>query len=309
MRGEMLGFYLHNLSPFLWEIRPGVGLRWYGLAYVLAFVAGFHLYKLLARRGYCEMPPEKVGDFIAWGAFFGVMLGGRVGHVLFYDLKMALADPLLVFRVWEGGMSSHGGMLGLILFTFYFARRHNLSWTGIGDNLCVVAPVGLFFGRVANFINGELYGRVTTVPWAMQFPKELYSQPDLAQSAELKLGMPVDQIVAAAQHDSAVREVLQGVLSPRHPSQIYEALLEGVLLFAVLWFLRTKTRQPRGVLTGLFFVLYAVARIVGEAFREPEVYNFGITRGQFLSLFLVVIGLTFIFLGIKNRRFEKADLS
>lgn len=302
----MLAFFLHTLSPFIVEVGHGIGLRWYGLAYVLAFVAGFYLYRWLACKGYTEMPPDKVGDFITWGAIFGVMIGGRLGQMLFYDFGAFLQDPLMFFRVWEGGMSSHGGMLGLVAFTFFYSRKHQLSWTSIGDSLCVVAPIGLFFGRIANFINGELYGRVSRVPWAVQFPKELYEQPDLAQMAQGRLGMPVDRIVELARTDSHVQEVLRSVLSPRHPSQIYEALLEGVLLFALLWALRTKTRQPRGVVTGAFFALYAILRIIGEMFREPEVYNFGFTRGQFLSGFLILMGAAFILWGYKTRQYERA---
>ena len=322
-----LAYYVHHLSPYIWEIRPGFGLHWYGFAYVIAFVVGYWLYHWLAQRGYSELPPEKVQDFITWAAVFGVMLGGRVGQMIFYDWQEWIHDPLMVFRVWEGGMSSHGGMLGLLFFTLYFARRHKLSWTSIGDNLCVVAPVGLFFGRIANFVNGELYGRAANVKWAVQFPKELYDDKSLAARAADALAGTTPAIagsqefsadsagamVDAARHDPHVREILRGVLTPRHPSQIYEALLEGVVLFAVLWFLRTKTRQPRGALTGVFFVLYALLRIVGEQFREPEsdspfVFAFGfLTYGQFLSLFLIVLGLAFIVYGYSTKHYERAQ--
>ena len=145
------------------------------MAYVLAFALRLlAVYaSALAKRGYTQIcAVEQVADFITWVALFGVMLGGRLGYVLFYRPEM-LRDPLSILRVWEGGMSSHGGMIGLSFSLFYYARRHKISWTNLGDNLVVVAPIGLFFGRCANFINGELYGRVTNVPWAMQFPKEL----------------------------------------------------------------------------------------------------------------------------------------
>lgn len=303
----MLAYYVHDLSPFILRFGENFGLRWYGFAYVMAFVCGYWLYLWLARRGYSDMPPEKVGDFITAGAIFGVMIGGRLGHVLFYDLQAAIADPLSIFQVWKGGMSAHGGMIGLILFTLYYSKRHKLSWTGIGDSLCVVAPIGIFLGRIANFINGELFGRVTKVPWAVQFPDELFVAPDLAARAETKLGMPVEEIVAQVQSNPGIREALRGILSPRHPSQIYEALLEGVVLFAVLWFLRTRTRQPRGAITGAFFIVYAIARIIGEQFREPEVHNFGFTRGQFLSFFLILIGAVFVVYGYRTRVYERAQ--
>ncbi len=311
----MLAFYLHNLSPFIWEIRPGIGLRWYGFAYVLAFAVGYWLYRWLAERGYSELAPEKVGDFITWAAVFGVMVGGRLGHMLFYDWPQWLHDPLMFFRVWEGGMASHGGMIGLILFTLFYARKHKLSWTSIGDNLCVVAPVGLFFGRVANFINGELYGHVTTVAWAVQFPKELYDSPELAGRAisdAQKINPTLDTasgVVDAARHDPRVAEMLREILPPRHPSQLYEAFLEGIALFAAMWFLRTKVRVPRGVLTGSFFVLYALLRIAGEVFRVPDAPLTGpFTRGQFLSLFLILIGIAFIFWGFRARQYERAQM-
>jgi phosphatidylglycerol:prolipoprotein diacylglycerol transferase len=316
----MLAFYLHTLSPFLWEIRPGFGLRWYGLAYVLAFFCGYRLYHWLSEHGYSELPPDNVADFITWGAIFGVMLGGRLGQMLFYETSDFLHNPLVMFRIWENGkfvgfagMSSHGGMIGLILFTLFYARKHKLSWTGIGDNLCVVAPIGLFFGRVANFINGELYGRIANHPWCVQFPSELYDNADLAEQVRQKFGMDdLGDIIAKVRHDPQAAEILRHYLPPRHPSQLYEAFLEGIVLFSALWFLRTKTRQPRGVLTGAFFLLYALLRIIGEYFREPEsdspfVFKFGLTYGQLLSLFFIALGVAFILYGYVTKRYERAQ--
>src|SRR5450432_4074163 len=285
----MLAFYLHTLSPFIIQFGSnGIGLRWYGFAYVLSLFCGYSLYHWLARRGYCELKPEQVGDFITWAAMFGVLLGGRVGWVLFYGWSQDHSgDPWFwPLEVWKGGMASHGGILGLVLFTLFYARKHSVSWTSIGDNLCVVAPIGLFMVRVANFINGELYGHVTNVAWAVQFPKELYDNPELSAQAEQQLQMPYDSIIEQSRRDPHVQEVLRAILPPRHPSQIYEALLEGVVLFCALWFLRTKTRQPRGVLTGAFFIFYALLRIAGEVFRVPDApLTVGLSRGQFLSLF------------------------
>lgn len=289
----MLAYYLHQLDPFIWELGQGFGLRWYGMAYVLAFVCGYALYRYLVRRGYSDMREEQVGDFITWGAVFGVMLGGRLGYMLFYVPHEWLRDPLLLFKTLGGGMSSHGGMIGLIIYTFYYAWRHKLSWLSIGDNLCVVAPIGLFFGRVANFINGELWGRETTVPWAVQFPQEMQDAPSQLEIAS----------------DPLVEERLREMLPPRHPSQLYEAVLEGVVLFLILWIVRRRFRVPRGVLTGLFFVCYAVLRIVGEIFRVPDAAWAvgGMSAGQFLSLFLVVIGVCFIVAGIRRPVYESAD--
>src|SRR5438477_345411 len=178
----MLAYYLHKLDPIIFRIYDNVGPRWYGLAYVLAFISSFLLFLWLAKRGYADLPVAKVGDFITGAALFGVIIGGRLGYVFLYNPEM-LRAPISILRVWEGGMSSHGGMIGLLLFTLYYARRHHLSWLNLGDNLVVTAPIGLFFGRCANFTNGELYGRSTTVPWAMQFPKELLDHPAEADRA------------------------------------------------------------------------------------------------------------------------------
>ncbi|HEV3409402.1 MAG TPA: prolipoprotein diacylglyceryl transferase [Chthoniobacterales bacterium] len=295
-----LAYYLHNLDPFIFRISENVGPRWYGLAYVLAFLCGYLLLVWLAKRGYADIPQQQVSDFITWAALFGVMVGGRLGYVLFYKPEM-LREPLSILRVWEGGMSAHGGIIGLVLFTLYYSRRHKLPWTNLGDNLCVTAPIGLFFGRCANFINGELYGRPATVPWAVQFPKELLEDPSLAarataacQQFDPKIASELDVLDALPQ-DTRVESVLRDVLTPRHPSQLYEALLEGVLLFLILWLVRTRMRQPNGVITGLFLAGYAVLRIIAETFREPDAPMIGMfTRGQFFSFFLIVLGLAFI---------------
>jgi len=270
--------YVHHLSPFLVQFGPGWGIRWYGLAYVAAFVTGIGLYQRLARRGYSDLKPEAVTDFIVWGAMFGVVLGGRLGYMLFYAWDSFRADPLIIVRIWDGGMASHGGMIGLVLYTLWYARRHHVSWRNLGDNLVVVAPLGLMFGRIANFINGELYGRATNVPWAMQFPKELYD-PELAAKTQVALDAAVninpawttvEKIDVAARTSPELREVLSHILTPRHPSQLYAAALEGAFLFTLLWLLRTRVRLPNGVLTGVFFIAYAILRIVDEMFREPD---------------------------------------
>jgi phosphatidylglycerol:prolipoprotein diacylglycerol transferase len=296
----MFAYYLHDLDPIIFRVYDNVGPRWYGLAYVLAFICGYVLLSLLAKRGYADLPASRVGDFVTGCALFGVIIGGRLGYVFFYKPEM-LREPLSILRVWEGGMSSHGGMIGVLLFTLYYAHRHKLSWTNLGDNLVVTAPLGLFFGRCANFINGELYGRVANVSWAMQFPKELLDHPAEANSAiaacaqiDPSLTTP-EAIVGAVHRQSQVKEVLRTILTPRHPSQLYEAFFEGVVLFAILWIVRTRTRQPNGVLSGLFFICYAVFRIVLEYFREPDAALIaGFTRGQFFSFFLIAIGLAFI---------------
>jgi phosphatidylglycerol:prolipoprotein diacylglycerol transferase len=307
----VLAYYLHDLDPIIFRIYDNVGPRWYGLAYVLAFISGYAIYRALARMGYADLPMAKIGDFITGCALFGVIIGGRLGYVLFYKPDM-LREPLSILRVWEGGMSSHGGMIGIFLFALYYSRRQKISWLNLGDNLVVVAPLGLFFGRCANFINGELYGRLTNVSWAMQFPKELLDHPEEAERAiracikiDPSLASP-EAIVAAVHRQPAVKEVLRAILVPRHPSQLYEAFFEGIVLFVILWFVRTRLRQPNGVLIGLFFFCYAVFRIVIENFREPDSSLIaGVTRGQFLSFFLIVMGLAFIVAGRTRPAFPK----
>lgn len=297
-------FYLHDLNPFLIQFGDGFGLRWYGLAYVAAFLTGYWLYRVLARRGYAQLPEERVGDFITWWVVLGTLIGGRLGYMVFYQWDVLWLRPWTIFQVWEGGMSAHGGMLGLIVATWLYSRKYHVSWLNLGDNLVVVAPLGLFFGRLANFINGELFGRVATVPWAVQFPKELYDRPELLAEVHETLserlpgglaGLPVESLLHHAAAAPVVRKVLEVTLTPRHPSQIYQALAEGLLLFVVLWLARTRLRLPDGSLTGLFFIGYGLLRSFGELFREPDAPLTGfLTRGQFLSIFAILIGAVFL---------------
>lgn len=307
----MFAYYVHDLNPLIFRLWDNVGPRWYGLAYVLAFACSYVVYRRLAQRGFADLAVAKVGDFITGAALFGVIVGGRLGYALFYKPEM-LRAPMSILRVWEGGMSSHGGMVGLLAFTFYYAWRHKISWTNLGDNLVVTAPIGLFFGRCANFINGELYGRPATAGWAMQFPKELTENVGEAERAITACRqidpslISSDAIVAAVRHQPQVKEILRGILTPRHPSQLYEAFFEGFVLFAILWFVRTRMRQPNGVLTGLFFIFYAIFRIVVENFREPDATLIGgFTRGQFFSFFLIAIGLAFVIVAKLRPTFPK----
>lgn len=303
----MLTYYLHNLDPFIFRLWDNIGPRWYGMAYVLAFIFGFVLLRRLSTRGYLDLPESAVGDFVTWVALFGVMIGGRLGYVIFYKPEM-FREPLSILKVWEGGMSSHGGIFGVVLFTLYYARRHKISWTNLGDNLVVAVPIGLFLGRCANFINGELYGRIASVPWAVQFPKELLESGNdaeidsvLAACHQIDPSLRIDTIVETYRTNPSIAEVLRGIITPRHPSQLYEALLEGAVLFTILWFVRTRLRTPNGLLTGLFMICYAVFRIIVEFFREPDASMIGmLTRGQFFSLFVIVLGIGFIVAAKRN---------
>lgn len=327
----MFATYVHDLNPIALPIYGGLALRWYGIAYLMGFVAGFLLLRNLAQRGLWVMTPDKVGDFIAGCALFGVFLGGRLGYLFFYHLPKvgwgSLAeDPLLVFRVWEGGMASHGGILGLAVFTWIYARKQKVSWAKLADGLCVVGPLGLFFGRVANFVNGELYGRVAHgVGWAVKFPGTLMDgkAPEFdrfneaataALQAEPKLGAAYqalevatnqdypyaksayfEALLDANRHSDKVNDAIAPYLEPRHPSQLYEGVLEGLLLFIILYVVRVKfPKAPDGLLTGLFFALYAVFRIIGEQFRQPDAAMVGaFTKGQFFSFFMFAFAAAF----------------
>ncbi|HEY1121535.1 MAG TPA: prolipoprotein diacylglyceryl transferase, partial [Haloferula sp.] len=330
--------YVHDLSPVLIRFTDKIQLRWYGLAYLAAFLVGAWLLNVLAKRKLWVLPPGAAGDFIAAAAIFGVFIGGRVGYMLWYHTRehgwdWISQDPLMLFKVWEGGMASHGGILGLVIFTWFYARKKNVSWRGLGDGLCVVSPLGLFFGRMANFINGELYGRTAEgVAWAVKFPRALLEQPK-AEGLDFPAAMQaaadaspkvkeaflmwdqdrlrssdmLDAMLAVQRHDPAVTKAIEPFLLPRHPSQLYEGLLEGIALFAILWFVRTRfPKLPAGVLTGLFFIFYALFRIFAEQFREPDSKMVGMmTSGQFLSLFMIVAGAAFVVSGkllpTKNR--------
>lgn len=303
------------------------------MAYLAAFLVGCLLLKYLGNRKLWVLPGSGAADFISSAAFFGVFIGGRVGYILFYHIPSQgwgwlTEDPLLPLKVWEGGMASHGGIIGLMIFTFYYMKKKKVSWTGLGDGLCVVAPLGLFFGRVANFINGELYGRKTDVAWAVKFPGALWNRelnndefgrrseaflefqqydPKLSQLVErgdyqAPIYSDMSLMLERFRLDDGLREIAGQYLEARHPSQLYEGILEGLLLFIILWVVRMRfPKLPHGILTGMFFILYACGRIYCENFREREEETFEyLSRGQFLSLFMVVIGVAFISWGIKS---------
>ncbi len=307
----LLAYYVHHLSPFLVQFGQNFGIRYYGLSYVLGFLCGFWLYRLLVRRGYSDMQPAQVADFMLWWVVLGTLIGGRLGYMLLYDTPSFLQRPWSFFEIWQGGMASHGGMIGLIIATTLYARKYRISWLNAADNIAVVAPIGLFFGRCANFINGELFGRASTLPWAIQFPRELYfvdpykAESLLNQASRIRPDFAsLDVLLANVPASPPLQHLLATSLTPRHPSQIYEALLEGVLLFLLLWVFRTRFRLPNGVLTGMFFIFYAFFRFFVEFFREPDASLIaGISRGQFFSLFLIPVGVLIILLAVRIRSY------
>lgn len=263
-----LAFWVHDLSPFLIRFSENFGIRYYGLAYLLGFVAAVWLLHRYHRAGRSPFGSSEIADLITY-IVFGVMIGGRLGYFILYKPDLLLRDPLALLKVWEGGMASHGGFLGVVVALYLFASKHKVPFLLVGDLIVTTAPAGLFFGRVANFINGELWGKVSHVSWAVIFP--------LSDTT----GTPVP------------------LIEPRHPSQLYEAALEGVLLFAYLqWrFWRSDTaRTHPGRLSGEFLLGYALVRMVCEIFREPDAsLLFGVSRGTFYSVFVIGAGLYLIF--------------
>jgi phosphatidylglycerol:prolipoprotein diacylglycerol transferase len=261
-----LAYWVDDINPFLIRFHGNIGIRYYGLAYLLGFLAAACLLHLYARAGRSQLAGDRIPDFMA-AVVVGVLVGGRLGYFIFYEPGKVLSDPLVVLRIWEGGMASHGGMIGVAVAVAWFARASRIRLLHLGDLVVSAAPAGLFFGRIANFINGELWGKVSTVPWAVIFPRS--ADP----------GTPVQFI------------------APRHPSQLYEALLEGVLLLALMqlrfWRTDVASRRP-GRLSGEFLIAYAILRMVGEVFREPDVgvsLILGLSRGTFYSLFMVLAGV------------------
>lgn len=256
-----LAYLVHHPTPYLGPHWGRFGIRFYGLGYVLGFIAAAWLFVRYARAGRSQLPASKISDLMMV-LVIGVMVGGRLGSFLLYRPSEILSDPLAVFRVWEPGMASHGGFVGVTIALWWFSRRSRILFLHLADLIVSVAPVGLCLVRIANFLNGELWGKVTSVPWAIIF----------AESG--------------------------GGLLPRHPSQLYEAALEGGLLFAfVQWrFWRTPViaTQP-GRMAGEFLVGYAVVRIISEIFREPDAsLILGMSRGTFYSLFLILGGALLI---------------
>ncbi len=253
-----------SIDPVALSIGP-LSIHWYGIAYVVGIMLGWFVARDMASRdrlwpgGQSPITRTHLDDFLVWAAI-GIVLGGRIGYILFYDMAAIAANPLRAIEIWNGGMSFHGGLIGTTIAMILFARRNGIPVWSLFDIIASVAPVGLFFGRIANFINGELWGRITDVPWAVVFPT----------------GGPF----------------------ARHPSQIYEALLEGLLTLVVLQVLarRFDALKAPGRITGVFVLLYGLSRIVVEFFREPDAhigYLAGnwLTMGMVLSLPMVLLGL------------------
>lgn len=250
-----------NIDPIAIQLGP-VAIRWYALAYIAGLLLGWRLLLRLARLPGAPMTRADADDFVTW-AVAAVILGGRLGYVVFYNPAYYAAHPVEILFLWRGGMSFHGGLLGIIVAEIWFCRRRGLPLLKVADMVAVAAPIGLFFGRIANFVNAELYGRITDVPWAMVFPG--------------------------------------GGPAPRHPSQLYEAALEGIVLFAVIYWLyrQPQVRAKPGLAAGAFLLGYGVIRLSLELVRQPDAHigllGLGATLGQWLSVPVLAFGLYLVF--------------
>lgn len=262
-----------NIDPVLLELGP-LQVRWYGLAYVAGFIVAGLILRSLVRRWDIKLTDDDMLDIVLFGVV-GLIVGARLGYVLFYGAGAYWDDPITMLAFWDGGMSFHGGLAGIMLVGWWVAKRKGVSPLRLFDLGAVGAPIGIFFGRVANFINGELWGRPTDVPWGMVFPR---APGDL----------------------------------PRHPSQLYEAILEGLVIFVVLWVLSRKKR-PEGLYIGTLLVLYSVFRTVVEFFREPDAQLGFVagpfTMGQLLTLPLFAAGAWLVWRAIRAGRAGETDVS
>ena len=264
----MNGFDFPNISPIIFSVGP-VAIRWYSMAYLVGIILGWVLINRNVKKNNLGLSKENIEDFMFY-LTLGIVIGGRLGYVLFYGGNSFWQNPLQVFEVWKGGMSFHGGVLGVIAATWYFARKINYKFLALTDLIVLYAPIGICLGRLANFINDELWGRITDVPWAVKFPN--------------------------------------GGYWPRHPSQLYEAFFEGVVMFTILNFLWRYqwVRERHGFVSSLFVIFYGIFRISMEQFREPDAqlgFYFGhVTMGQMLSVPLIILGSTVIYFLIRNKK-------
>ncbi len=337
--------WVHNLDPFAIQLTETFGIRWYGLAYLLGLITGYYAVYRLTKKGGTQFRLDQIADFTTYCAI-GVLGGGRVGYCLFYapDLLLSFDSSFPfwgVFKVNEGGMSSHGGILGVMLVCYLYGRFNKMSWLHCLDLTVFGSALGFFFGRLANFINGELYGREAPagLSWAVKFPQEmgLWAQTDKARLEELKpvaellgefktsageviklnagvwqnwldtqgrdftsrvrIQETIEAIIQAVQSGNvALTKALGEVLTPRYPSQLIQALLEGLLVFLVLVVLWRRPQKP-GMIAAAFGSLYCVARIIGEQFRMPDIgigfQALGLTRGQWISIGMLAVGIAF----------------
>lgn len=259
-----------NIDPVIFSLGP-VAIRWYSMAYIGGVMFAWWYIRRETEKPGSPLSAQHIDDFITWG-MLAIIVGGRLGYVLFYNFSAYLHHPGRIIRVWDGGMSFHGGMIGVVLALIIFVNRNKLDLFRVGDLVTVVTPIGLLAGRLANFINGELWGRPTDVPWAMVFPADRLQVP-------------------------------------RHPSQLYEAFGEGLILFIILHLLYHKTKlakQAPGVIAGVFFAGYATTRFLVEFVREPDAHlglmDIGLSRGQLLTFPMFIFAGWLIYRGLQVKR-------
>lgn len=342
---NFLATYVHSLDPVILDI-PGtpLALRWYGLSYVAGFVLGYLVLLWMSRRKLYCVEEEKLGDFITSVCIFGVLCGGRLGEFFFYWLPeygwAGIVNDLAfvwgewtqghftlpwVFRVWEGGMASHGGIIGVLCVGLYWCYRHKWNALQVTDGLAIVSSLGICFGRIANFINGELWGRITDSAIGVKFPTELATLPTETQAEVLGAVEQVtqapfrelmqqgeyymDTLLRLCREMPQVQEVVAAAVPARYPSQLFESFGEGALIFAVLFTLRLVWKKaPAGIFSALFAFMYAAARITCEAFKEPDAgVWYGVTEGQWLSFGIVAIGIVFFVFALRNMKRGAAD--
>lgn len=254
-------FIQPSIDPILISL-GFLDIRWYSLSYIFTFIFGSILIKKLNKKSLNNLSDIQIDKFFVW-AVLGVIIGGRVGYVLFYQLQLFFLDPLYIFQIWKGGMSFHGGLIGMIFAIYIFAKQNNLSFFYLSDLVSIVAPIGLFLGRISNFINTELYGRVTDFPFAIIYPL-------------------IDN-------------------NPRHPSQLYEAFFEGVVLFIILYliFIKNSKKYSAGIISAYFLILYSIFRFLIEFLREPDLHlglylNY-FSMGQILCIPILFAGILILF--------------
>ena len=254
-------FIQPSIDPILISL-GFLDIRWYSLSYIFTFIFGSILIKKLNKKSLNNLSDIQIDKFFVW-AVLGVIIGGRVGYVLFYQLQLFFQDPLYIFQIWKGGMSFHGGLIGMIFAIYIFAKQNNLSFFYLSDLVSIVAPIGLFLGRISNFINTELYGRVTDFPFAFIYPL-------------------IDN-------------------NPRHPSQLYEAFFEGVVLFIILYliFIKNSKKYSAGIISAYFLILYSIFRFLIEFLREPDLHlglylNY-FSMGQILCIPIFFAGILILF--------------
>ncbi|MEO1235265.1 MAG: prolipoprotein diacylglyceryl transferase [Planctomycetota bacterium] len=305
-----LAAWLHTIDPYAVKLWDGGPIRWYGLSYLAGFLLAFLLIKRVTRVGVSTLDPARAADLVITLAI-GIVVGGRLGYVAFYQpsLLWQFGDSIPWWGLLDlqgGGMASHGGMLGGIAATWWFARKHKQSWPFMLDLMAFAAPLGLFCGRVANFVNGELIGRrcPPEFPLAVRFPQEAFDSDETYFALQDAFGreLPRNWLDLLQSGNEALRQAAIEVLPTRHPSQLYAATLEGLVVFLVLAIIWIKPRRA-GTIGGAFCVTYAVMRLVNENFRQPDTHlglqALGLSRGQWLSVPLLLLGFVLIALAWK----------